>query len=254
MRNRFISDWIFDKTGKRRTAKQVGSRLQQLRDTCGGKKRMCPPTGYSEISFCSLLVLKLLSPIRPTPRTITPPPKTDSHMTHPSPSSAYDSESSSEASASLPATPTEATTNLQTLLYRGVERRVEEVPDIIVYIDLVRDPLLSLVGSERCWNPSSEALAEERLWTERGFKVFRASQHPRHISEIEPTITFMSPKAISAKSHFTVQTEDGSLFSEVTSLESVGGSSASTTDEGLLYKTLLIPGFWETIVHSEGMH
>ncbi|KAJ6535012.1 hypothetical protein B0H19DRAFT_871917, partial [Mycena capillaripes] len=30
-RNRFISDYIFYKTGKRRTAKQVGSRLQQLR-------------------------------------------------------------------------------------------------------------------------------------------------------------------------------------------------------------------------------
>jgi transcriptional enhancer factor len=39
MRNRFISDYIFQKTGKRRTAKQVGSRLQQLRDTCGGKRR-----------------------------------------------------------------------------------------------------------------------------------------------------------------------------------------------------------------------
>lgn len=38
MRNRFISDWIFEKTGKRRTAKQVGSRLQQLRDTCSGKR------------------------------------------------------------------------------------------------------------------------------------------------------------------------------------------------------------------------
>jgi len=55
MRNRFISDWIFEKTGKRRTAKQVGSRLQQLRDTCGGKKRMYCHLGrsysnrYSEI-------------------------------------------------------------------------------------------------------------------------------------------------------------------------------------------------------------
>lgn len=38
LRNRFISDWIFEKTGKRRTAKQVGSRLQQLRDTGGGRK------------------------------------------------------------------------------------------------------------------------------------------------------------------------------------------------------------------------
>ncbi len=37
-RNRFISDYILHVTGKRRTAKQVGSRLQQLRDTCGGKR------------------------------------------------------------------------------------------------------------------------------------------------------------------------------------------------------------------------
>ncbi|RXW17910.1 hypothetical protein EST38_g7944 [Candolleomyces aberdarensis] len=33
-RNRFISDYIYEKTGKSRTHKQVGSRLQQLRDTC----------------------------------------------------------------------------------------------------------------------------------------------------------------------------------------------------------------------------
>ncbi|KAH0578235.1 hypothetical protein H2248_004014 [Termitomyces sp. 'cryptogamus'] len=51
MRNRFISDFIFNKTGTRRSAKQVGSRLQQLRDTCGGKKLM-----------------KLLSPCRPVGR------------------------------------------------------------------------------------------------------------------------------------------------------------------------------------------
>ncbi|KAF4598930.1 hypothetical protein EYR38_007343 [Pleurotus pulmonarius] len=38
MRNRYISDYIWKVTGKRRTAKQVGSRLQQLRDTCGGKR------------------------------------------------------------------------------------------------------------------------------------------------------------------------------------------------------------------------
>ncbi|KAJ6616810.1 hypothetical protein B0H10DRAFT_2219147 [Mycena sp. CBHHK59/15] len=37
-RNRFISDYIFEKTGKRRSAKQVGSRLQQLRESCGAKK------------------------------------------------------------------------------------------------------------------------------------------------------------------------------------------------------------------------
>ncbi|KAG7089375.1 hypothetical protein E1B28_011065 [Marasmius oreades] len=38
MRNRFISDYIFETTGKRRTPKQVGSRLQQLRDTCKSER------------------------------------------------------------------------------------------------------------------------------------------------------------------------------------------------------------------------
>ncbi|KAJ7663909.1 hypothetical protein DFH06DRAFT_1188862 [Mycena polygramma] len=37
-RNQFISDHIFAVTGKRRTAKQVGSRLQQMRETCGDER------------------------------------------------------------------------------------------------------------------------------------------------------------------------------------------------------------------------
>lgn len=37
-RNRFISEYIHKKTGKHRTPKQVGSRLQQLRDTHQGKQ------------------------------------------------------------------------------------------------------------------------------------------------------------------------------------------------------------------------
>lgn len=38
MRNRFISDYIYRATGKYRSAKQVGSRLQQLRDTVEGRE------------------------------------------------------------------------------------------------------------------------------------------------------------------------------------------------------------------------
>lgn len=37
MRNKFVADHIFDTTGVRRTPKQVGSRIQQLRDTNSGK-------------------------------------------------------------------------------------------------------------------------------------------------------------------------------------------------------------------------
>jgi transcriptional enhancer factor len=260
MRNRFISDWIFEKTGKRRTAKQVGSRLQQLRDTCGGKKAyvLHPCSIVFEPLFGDLIVfhstvLKLLSPIRPLPRPSTPPPNKDSQMTHSSPSSAYDYESSSESSTSSPPTPTEPHTTLQSLLYRGVERRVTELPNTIVYIDVVTDPSPSPIASHRSWTPSKEALAEEREWSDRGFKVARASQHPRHISQIEPTITFMSPTPISAHSHFTVHADNAMVFSETTSLQVTDASSSSTTDGSLLYKTLLVPGFWESIVHSPGI-
>ena len=52
MRNRFISDYIYKITGKSRTPKQVGSRLQQLRCICKGGKskhltweKMCNLTG-----------------------------------------------------------------------------------------------------------------------------------------------------------------------------------------------------------------
>ena len=37
MRNKFVADHIYDTTGIRRTPKQVGSRIQQLRDTHSGK-------------------------------------------------------------------------------------------------------------------------------------------------------------------------------------------------------------------------
>ncbi|TFK83852.1 hypothetical protein K466DRAFT_655020 [Polyporus arcularius HHB13444] len=39
-RNKFISEYILKKTGEIRTAKQVGSRIQQLRDTSAGKHIM----------------------------------------------------------------------------------------------------------------------------------------------------------------------------------------------------------------------
>ncbi|KAF7373013.1 TEA domain-containing protein [Mycena sanguinolenta] len=38
MRNCFIAEYIFRTTGKRRSAKQVGSRLQQIRDSCRDEK------------------------------------------------------------------------------------------------------------------------------------------------------------------------------------------------------------------------
>ena len=43
-RNKFIAEFIYKETGETRTAKQVGSRIQQLRDTAAGKtsESRCP--------------------------------------------------------------------------------------------------------------------------------------------------------------------------------------------------------------------
>ena len=43
MRNKFVADHIFETTGVRRTPKQVGSRIQQLRDTQSGKQSESTP-------------------------------------------------------------------------------------------------------------------------------------------------------------------------------------------------------------------
>lgn len=60
MRNRFISDYIFELTGKLRTPKQVGSRLQQLRDTCKSEQSVLFHPFIWQSQFILLLVLRLL--------------------------------------------------------------------------------------------------------------------------------------------------------------------------------------------------
>ncbi|KAH8110487.1 hypothetical protein DFH11DRAFT_770268 [Phellopilus nigrolimitatus] len=46
-RNRFISDFIFEQTGVRRSPKQVGSRLQQLKDVNCGKQLLSHVASWS---------------------------------------------------------------------------------------------------------------------------------------------------------------------------------------------------------------
>ncbi|KAJ7469184.1 hypothetical protein FB451DRAFT_1255991 [Mycena latifolia] len=50
-RNRFISDYIYEKTGKRRSAKQVGSRLQQLRESYGDQQLLHLLTPFGEPAY-----------------------------------------------------------------------------------------------------------------------------------------------------------------------------------------------------------
>ena len=61
MRNRFISVYIFKVTGKQRTPKQVGSRLQQMRDTCRGGPSMSISPWFHHYWLTVMLVLELVS-------------------------------------------------------------------------------------------------------------------------------------------------------------------------------------------------
>lgn len=201
-----------------------------------------------------MLVLNLLSSNRRTCRPLLSPEfqHKDGHLIYGPPPLRYESESCSDSSLSAPSTPTEAHATLQNLLYRGVELpRVEETPDTIIYIDLLSDP--SLINGKAKSSPSSTSQAnEERSWIERGYKVARASPHPRQIRDIDPTITLISQTAATARSHYTVYTDDGIVHSESTDLELLDPITNPTVDGSLLYKTPLVPGFWETILRSPG--
>lgn len=172
-------------------------------------------------------------------------------MTYGPPSLRYESESCSDSSLSAPSTPTEAHATLQNLLYRGVELpRIEETPDTIIYIDLPDQSLVN--GKAKSSRPSTSQANEERSWIERGYKVIRASPHPRQLREIDPTITLISRTTTTARSHYTVHTDDGIVYSESTDLELLDPITNPAVDGSFLYKTPLVPGFWETVLNSPG--
>ncbi|TEB38008.1 hypothetical protein FA13DRAFT_1785853 [Coprinellus micaceus] len=214
LRNRFISDWIYDKTGKRRSAKQVGSRLQQLRDTCGGRK-----------------LLNLLTPRKPIPR---PPSSQSPELSQrpgvfPDGTSRYQDTDSSCSDRSSPGS----------LLYRGIACSTESPPNSIVYVDLLPSgpSSKSLLDS-----PMQAPKEDELIWAERGMEVVRISPQARYITEIDPTVAFASPCLINAVSVFSVYLDDELVYSEDSPLEAV---SALAPSEGTyLYSTRLLPGYW----------
>lgn len=211
MRNRFISEYIMHKTGKRRTAKQVGSRLQQLRDTCGGKR-----------------LLYLLSPRRPTGSA-----STDAHLNFQD-SLQSDTDSSSDSS-SLPPTPTEPSTDFSKKPSRTVIH-IDLLPEDASYLDSSSvDPHPSPVF-ENCPSPVYD-------------DVVRVSPHPRPLRSIDPTVTFLADSPISAKSTFTVMSCGMTVFSETIPLVPAG-PAPNATDNALLYSTTMVPGFWQTIAKS----
>ncbi|KAF8187969.1 hypothetical protein K438DRAFT_1834454 [Mycena galopus ATCC 62051] len=188
-RNRFISDYIFDKTGKRRSPKQVGSRLQQLRESCR-----------------STQLLGLLSPFR--------------KPIYPGASSV-----SSDSALSSPISPSGG----------GFFPSSSSSRHTVIYIDILPEGYMTRNKT----TPSS--------WSDDG-DVIHASDHPRRLKSINPTISFTAPEPIVAHSRFTVYSEDLILHAETVPLGLLvdGGYPPS----GFLYTTQLIPKYWKAIVDS----
>jgi len=188
-RNRFISDYIHAKTGKRRSAKQVGSRLQQLRESCGGKK-----------------LLHLLSPFRQP---------------------AYsESSASSDGSCNSPVTPLSGG---QSFPNTPCARHT------VVYIDILPE-------DEGASDPAEKT---SPMWLDSE-DVIHASDRPRHLNSINPTVTFVSQGPVVAQSRFTVYSEDRVRHTETAPLTPVANAPVA----GFLYSTTLVPEYWKVISES----
>ncbi|KAF8622939.1 hypothetical protein AX15_006616 [Amanita polypyramis BW_CC] len=232
MRNRLVSDYIYKKTGKRRTAKQVGSRIQQLRDSCAGKK--------------------LLELLRPSPQPQKSPRRSTSPIySQDAPGNGPLSlrcDTNSQSDASSPTTP-------QKLSPASCDDQVAEGKSTetdllnVIYIDIVPPDQNSLdlaTDSSGTCHGSSYPLSDHAL----NVNYVQISQQPRHLRYIDPTVALISQTAINANSFFTVRVRDTVIFTEVTALVRVGPLNDGESDGPQLYRTTLVPGYWETISNS----
>lgn len=80
--------------------------------------------------------------------------------------------------------------------------------------------------------------------------VIHASDHPRHLKSISPTVSFTAPSPLIAHSRFTVRDEDVILHAEIAPLVLVVNQAPQSP--AFLYSTQLVPNYWKVIVDSPG--
>uniref|UniRef100_A0A0W0FUD5 TEA domain-containing protein n=1 Tax=Moniliophthora roreri TaxID=221103 RepID=A0A0W0FUD5_MONRR len=216
MRNRYISAYIYQKTGKHRTAKQVGSRLQQLRDTCGTKK-----------------LQHLLSPCRRPAQSIA------SRNFHYGSLQRYglSCESASSSDGSAPASP----------ISDSEAAWRHKSSHAVMYIDIL---------PENHGSSSTQFSADGShcdLSTTGSGSSVTADHPPRPIRNIDPTLTFTSRCNLdrTTRSVFQVyHSSKGFIHEEECSLQPSSG--ASEVEGTQFYTTSLVPSFWRTICnHSD---
>ncbi|KAJ7217594.1 hypothetical protein C8J57DRAFT_1016058, partial [Mycena rebaudengoi] len=190
-RNKFISDHIFEKTGKWRSAKQVGSRLQQLRESCHGQK-----------------LRHLLSPFRRP---------------------AYNGSSGSSDGSPMNS-PISPVMSGRMVPHSSLPRH------IVMCIDIVSD------GADDTFDHSGHSSLSD------DGEIIHASDHPRRLGTINPTVAFTSQDPVIAQSRFTVHSEELVLHAETAPLVLV--MDGAPQESGFLYSTAVVPEYWKIISES----
>ncbi|KAF9482597.1 hypothetical protein BDN70DRAFT_874768 [Pholiota conissans] len=216
-RNKWISDYIFQQTGKTRTAKQVGSRLQQLRETC------------SDSEILGLIINKSFPSRQGSPRS-----------------------SSSSAESSLPSstasTPTSSTFPVLPLPLSIIPQQVEVSIALVLHeLDLYygsRTPCITL-DLDECG--LSEASHNASSFTRRA--EIRSLDR---MSECPLTIKF-SATALQVRKKgpqpqyrcvSSVYRDDELVFTDAESNANLQLSFFDEKSQAVVYSTKLVPEFW----------
>lgn len=107
---------------------------------------------------------------------------------------------------------------------------------VVIYIDILPEGSPEVVGK-----------ASPPVALDVG-DIVHASDRPRHLKSINPTVTFMSQTSVAAESRFTVYSGDRALHAETTLLSPVEEAPV----QGFLYSTTLVPEYWKLISESTG--
>ncbi|KAI0319278.1 hypothetical protein OF83DRAFT_1170354 [Amylostereum chailletii] len=186
-RNVFISDYIFRATGKRRTSKQVGSRLQQLRDTAQGKR-----------------ILEQFS----------------------SRSSRSPAEQSSDTAPHAPGS---------SILDPSSPLNVTDPDHTFVHIKVL---------------PANTPHPGQPYTHQNIALSSHVAPFPRHLREIDPTVTFTFSHKICAASVCDLYYNGSRVYHEVTPLTCTPALSHEAGITGYVYRVALVPGLWNDLCRS----
>ncbi|KAG2343143.1 hypothetical protein BDR05DRAFT_983039 [Suillus weaverae] len=227
-RNQFISDYIYRETGKYRTSKQIGSRLQQLKDTLEGRELI------DSLQYCHGARSEVGSSRRLSSHS------QDEY--NPSPSLYSNSSTSTNDNSS---TCSSTGSSISSGQYMSSSKR-NHLPDTRtpVYIDILPE--------SSSFSSSSSSRSRAPFYKPpQGVAAHTSSDTLCPIRDIDSTVTFVSPSTIIGKSSYIVLLDGAPIHSEDTKLECVGPYFTGSSGDGpLLYSTALVPKYWETLCKS----